>query len=248
MTNELPPPLPSETPPPPPNYQPPEAATAPQKSKLSPTKIIPITIGVIILGLIIFFAIKLLSNKPKSPKSSLDTPTTITYWGLWEPLSVMEPVISAFEKDNPGIKVKYISQSYKDYQQRLNNALSSLDPPDVVRLHTSWLPMFISNLLPAPANTVSSTQMETNFYPSITSTLSLNNQVYGVPMVAEGLALYINSTMYQQASLQVPETWEELRSNAKKLTQRDPETGQITRAGVALGTTNNVNSKRSQPF
>jgi len=234
------PPLPSETPPPPPNYQPPEAATAPQKSKLSTTKIVPIIAGVIILGLIIFFAIKLLSNKSTDPQATPIKVTTITYWGLWEPLSVMEPVISAFEKDNPSIKVKYISQSHKDYQQRLGNALSSQDPPDIVRLHTSWLPMYISDLLPAPANTVSVTQMETNFYPTITSTLSVNNQVYGVPMATEGLALFINSDMYQQASLQVPETWEDLRSNAKKLTQKDPETGKLTRAGVALGTTSNV--------
>jgi ABC-type glycerol-3-phosphate transport system substrate-binding protein len=235
-----PPPLPSDTPPPPPNYEAPKAATAPQKNKFASSKIVPIFAGVLVLGLIILFVVKLLNNKPPTPQTTPVKVTTITYWGLWEPLSVMEPVISAFEKDNPSIKVKYISQSHKDYQQRLGNALSSQDPPDIVRLHSSWLPMYISNLLPAPANTVSATQIETNFYPTITSTLSLDNQVYGVPIAAEGLALFINSTMYQQASLQTPETWEDLRSNAKKLTQKDPETGKIVRAGVALGTTNNV--------
>ena len=234
------PPLPSDTPPPPPNYQPPEPAKNPPKIKLSPSKIIPIVAGVLIVGLIIFFAIKLLNKKPTGSQTTPVKATIITYWGLWEPLSVMKPVISAFEKDNPGIKVKYVSQSHKDYQQRLGNALSSQDPPDIIRLHTSWLPTYIEYLLPAPANTVSSTQIETNFYPTVTSTLSLNNQVYGVPIAAEGLALYINSAHYQQASLQVPETWEDLRSNAKKLTQKNPETGKITRAGVALGTTTNV--------
>lgn len=234
------PPLPSETPPPPPNYQPPEPVAAPPKIKLSTTKIIPIIAGVLILGLIIFFAIKLLNKKPATSQTTPIKITTITYWGLWEPLSVMQPVITAFEKDNPTIKINYISQSHKDYQQRLSNALTSQDPPDIVRLHTSWLPMYITDLLPAPANTVSTTQIETNFYPTITSTLSLNNQVYGVPIAAEGLALFINSTMYQQASLQVPETWEDLRSNAKKLIIKNPETGKIVRAGVALGTTNNV--------
>ena len=152
----------------------------------------------------------------------------------------MQPVISAFEKENPGIKVNYISQSHKDYQQRLGNALTNKTPPDIIRLHTSWLPIYLDKLMPAPANTVSAAQMEANFYPTIVSSLTLNNQVYGVPIVAEGLALFINSAMYQEASLQVPETWEDLRNNAKKLTQKDPDTGKITRAGVALGTTTNV--------
>jgi len=234
------PPPPSETPPPPPNYQPPEPVVAPPQTKPSITKIIPIAVGVLILGLIAFFAIKLLNKKDTSPQATPVKVTTLTYWGLWEPLSVMKPVISAFEKDNPGIKIKYISQSHKDYQQRLANTLDSQTPPDIVRLHASWLPMYIDKLMPAPANTVSPTQLKTNFYPIIASSLSSNNQVYGVPVAAEGLSLFINSAMYKQASLQIPETWEDLRNNAKKLTQKDPETGQIIRAGVALGTTNNV--------
>ena len=235
-----PPPLPSDTPPPPPNYQPPEPATAPVKNKFSNTKIIAIIAGVLVIGLIIFFVIKLINNKSTPSQASPDKITTLTYWGLWEPLSVMKPVIAAFEKDNPNIKINYITQSHKDYQQRLGNALSTQTPPDIIRLHTNWLPMYIDNLLPAPANTVSTTQIETNFYPTITSTLTLGNQVYGVPIAAEGLALFINSTMYEQASLQIPTTWEDLRNNAKKLTIKNPDTGQIVRAGVALGTTTNV--------
>lgn len=235
------PPLPSDTPPPPPNYKAPEPAVAPLRKKPSVTKLIPIIAGALILGLIIFFATKLLSKKDTTPQTTPIKVTTLTYWGLWESAQVMKPVITAFEKDNPTIKIKYINQSHKDYQQRLGNILTGQITPDIVKLHTTWLPMYIDKLMPAPANTISSTEMEANFYPTITSSLSLNSQVYGVPIAAEGLALFINSSMYQEASLQVPETWEDLRNNAKKLTVKDPTTGKITRAGVALGTTTNVN-------
>jgi multiple sugar transport system substrate-binding protein len=239
--SDTPPPPPSDTPPPPPNYQPPEPATKPPKTKFSSKKLIPIIVIAVVVSLVIFLVIKLINNRP-TKKATTPTPkaTTITYWGLWEPASVMKPVISAFEKENPDIKVNYISQSHKDYQQRLSNALKSKTPPDIVRLHTSWLPIYIKNLMPAPANTISSTQIDTNFYPTITSTLTLNNQVYGVPVASEGLALFINSEMFKQASLSVPETWEDLRSSAEKLTQKDKDTEKITRAGVALGTTTNV--------
>lgn len=238
MDNKLP--LPSETPPPPPNYQPPKPVTDTPSVKPSFTKIIPFVVGAIFLVLIIFFTIKLIRKKPsKSPTTPIKI-TTLTYWGLWEPALVMQPLISAFEKDNPNIKINYVFQSHQDYQQRLDNALNSQSSPDIVNLHSSWLPLYITQLMPALANTVSPAQLSANFYPVVASALSPNNQVYGVPLTIEGLALFINSQMYQQASLQLPQTWEDLRNNAQKLTQRDPLTGKITRAGVALGTTSNI--------
>ncbi len=247
MSNQISsPPLPSppsETPPPPPNYHPPKPAIHSPVNKLSKSpkiKVIFIIAGILIFILTIFFIIKNVGHKKTKTPTTSGKITTLTYWGLWEPPSVMEPVISAFEKDNPNIKINYIVQSHKDYQQRLSNVLNSKESPDIVKLHTSWLPLFKKQLMPAPVNTISPSQLATNFYPVIQSTLSLNNQVYGIPITAEGLALFINSEMYKQASLQIPETWEDLKNNAKQLTQRDPETGKITRAGVALGNTTNV--------
>ncbi|MDD3679800.1 MAG: hypothetical protein PHX72_03030, partial [Candidatus Shapirobacteria bacterium] len=37
--------------------------------------------------------------------------TVITYWGLWEPESVMVGLIEEFEKENPKIKINYTQQN-----------------------------------------------------------------------------------------------------------------------------------------
>ncbi len=159
---------------------------------------------------------------------------------MWEPAQVMKPVIDAFEKQNPGIKVNYQPQSSQDYQDRLKTNLESQTPPDVFRLHTTWLPLFAKYILPAPANTISSTELSTNFYPIVSKLLVSNNQVYGVPVTVEGLALFVNTAMLQQKQIKTPKTWEDLVTAAKLLKEEDPLTGKLTRAGVALGNTSNV--------
>ncbi len=232
-------PLPEEAAPPPPGYEPPPSAAAPIIHP-SPLKIVvPIAVGLIVIGLIAFLASKLFSSKPTAPTAPTKT-VTLTYYGLWEPSTVMQPVIDAFQKQNPTIKVNYQLQSPQDYQDRLQTALQDPNPPDIVRLHTTWLPLFAKSLLPAPPNTLSATEVSTNFYPIVSQLLVANNQVYGIPVTVDGLALYINTAMFQQKSLQPPKTWEDLLTAAKTLTEADPVTSKITRAGVALGNTVNV--------
>jgi ABC-type glycerol-3-phosphate transport system substrate-binding protein len=152
----------------------------------------------------------------------------------------MKPVIEAFQKENPNITVDYQLQSPQDYQDRLRTNLDSPAPNDVVTVHSTWLPIFAKYLLPAPVNTLSATELVTNFYPVVAQSLVAGNQVYGAPMSIEGLALFVNTAMLQQKLLQPPKTWEDLLSSAKALREVDPITGKLVRAGVALGNTTNV--------
>lgn len=207
--------------------------------------IAPIVLLVLLGG---FFLIRSLTGggakttdgQPLPTKSSNTKSVTINYFGLWEPSQVMKPVIDAFEKQNPNIKVNYLPQSSQDYQERLMTNLSGQTPPDVFRLHTTWLPLFAKYILPVPANTISATEISTNFYPIVSKLLVSNGQVYGVPMTVEGLGLFVNTSMLAQKQIKTPKTWEDLVTAAKALKEEEPSTGKITRAGVALGNTSNV--------
>lgn len=237
-------PPPEENPTLPPTYQPPEPATAPH-IKGSPFKyLVPVVGGLIVLGIIIFVANLIFSSLGKSNQKSVavkeDKTVTINYWGLWEQPEVMKVVIAAFEKDNPTIKVNYQLQSHVDYQDRLQTSFGSQNPPDVARIHATWMPIFFKSLFPAPANTISATEIDTNFYPLVKNSVVFSDQVYGVPMNMDGLVLFTNSTIMRQAGITSVKTWDDLRSAASTLTKVDEVTGKITRAGVALGTTSNV--------
>jgi ABC-type glycerol-3-phosphate transport system substrate-binding protein len=54
----------------------------------------------------------------------------------------------------------------------------------------------------------------------------------------DGLGLYYNQRLLTSAGQAVPQSWDELRRTAKQLTV--VQNGVIERAGVALGTTGNV--------
>lgn len=233
---------PEEAAPPPPGYQPPLAALPPAGKTPMPKLLIPIVGGILVVGLIIFVLFRVLaSGKASTPQSVSPTKAiTLTYFGLWEPTSVMKPVIDTFEARNPNIKIDYQLQSSQDYQDRIKTAIDGPNSPDIVRLHTTWLPLFASSLLSAPPNTISATELNTNFYPIVGKLLVASNQVYGVPITAESLGLFVNTAMLQQKQLQPPKSWEDLLTVAKAVKEADPLTGKITRAGVALGNTTNV--------
>lgn len=165
-------------------------------------------------------------------------PVSLEYWGLWEPKEVMEPILKEFETQNPGITVQYVSQSYKDYRERLQTSIVSKTGPDVFRFHASWSPMLARELSPLPSSVLTASDFESVFYPVARAQLTVNNSIVGVPVMYDGLVLYYNKDIFQNAGLQPPKTWSELRQYAITLT--DTQDGQIRRGGVALGTSTNV--------
>ena len=164
---------------------------------------------------------------------------TIAYWGLWEPASVMAPVIAKFEEENPGIKVDYQMQLKTDYRERLQSAVARGEGPDIMRLHATWLPMFREELSPASADQFSTNEFSQAFYPAAAEDLVKNGSVMAVPLGIDGLGLFINNQMLAATDSGVPKNWDEFRKTAFALTKRDSR-GQIVQSGAAMGTTGNV--------
>ena len=172
--------------------------------------------------------------------SKKETPTekaSLTYWGLWEPESVMNQIITDYQQTHPNVSINYTKQSPKDYRERLQSALISGSGPDIFRLHNTWVPMLKNELEPAPSGTIDLSV----FYLVVSDDLKISQKTYAVPLEFDGLALFYNPQILQQAGKSVPTTWEELRNTAAELTVKDA-TGKIQTAGVALGTTNNVDN------
>lgn len=220
-------------------------ATAPtaSTSKKTKPKIPPYflfaAIGIIVIILIIV-VIKVLVPALSSKKV---TPVTITYWGLWEDSSVLQGLISEFEAKNPSIKINYKKNDKTDYRSRLAGRLTK-DPdveevPDIFRIHSSWLPMFTDMLAPVPATTVTSLNLEQDFYSVYKNDLKIGNSYYAVPLMYDGLVLFYNKDLIQKGGVELPKSWWDLQTTAAKLTVRD-EQGNIQIAGVAMGLTDNV--------
>jgi multiple sugar transport system substrate-binding protein len=177
---------------------------------------------------------------PAGKTTPAKTTVTLEYWGLWEPLEVMTPLIEEYQKLNSTVKINYTQQKTDQYRQRVQAAIRQGNGPDIFRYHNTWLPMVYADLTVAPAGTVTAADLQQSFYPIVGKTLASTGKVYGVPLMYEGLALIYNKSILEAANAQPPQDWEAVRKLASTLTIRNGS--QLERSGIALGTSGNVDN------
>lgn len=182
--------------------------------------------------LIIRFIMPLFSSKGEQK-------VTLSYWGLWEEVSVMQTLIAEFQKENPTITITYSKEDPKQYRERLMTRTNSGTGPDIFRYHNSWVPQLTTVLLPLPTSVISGADFKKQYYPVMHEDLIKNGAVYGIPLEIDTLALFVNTEALQAAGLTPPTTWEDFTSSAKDLTVKG-EDGKIKTAGAALGAFDNI--------
>lgn len=224
---QAPEPAPPPTPAPVPNEVP------PGRDVVGFRNLIPIIIGIFAVLLVVLIVVVI----PKFTKKA--EPITLNYWGLWEPNSVMQAVIADYETANPNIKISYAMQNPKNYRSRFLTAGGQANSPDIVRIHNTWLPMLKKDLAPAPETVLKLSDL-TAYYPIVQKNFVSAGKIYALPLEIDGLALFYNEDIFKEAGASPPSDWNTLRKLAFDLTKTNSETKIIERAGVALGTTGNV--------
>lgn len=203
----------------------------------------------IILVLLLVFAL-LAKRMGGSKTEPLDI--TLNYWGLFEPAEVMTPLINEyinlFEERNPGstLKINYEQRYFESLSQYKETVLTRLTQgggPDIVRLHATWIPQFATELSSLPPEIMSVEQYNNTFYRVASLQNTVNGQIYGLPLMYDGLVLLLNKDLFIASGLALPKvgdnlTWNEFSVLAKALTKR--EGSKITQAGAAVGLANNI--------
>lgn len=171
---------------------------------------------------------------------------TLTYWGLWEPPSVMQPVIDEFEAANPNIKIAYSQQTFSNYESRLftrlKQATGNEEPaPDIFRIHNTWTPKYYSYLAPMPADIMSVEEYQQKFYPTALNDFTAKNgNIYAIPWEIDGLMVFYNKQLLAKEGVtEPPGDWDSFFELASDLTKRDAS-GRIIQSGLAIGTSRNI--------
>ncbi len=233
---------PPDSVPPPPSTEPEPPTPGEPAQVVEPLfkRLIPILIGIGVIILLFLLVTKLIIPRFKTAEPKEVQSVSLKYWGLWEPESIISQVIKDYQTDHPNVTIQYTRQSHQDYRERLQSALARGDGPDIFRWHNTWLPMLKNDLAPIPSQIYSSNEFDTTFYPAVKKDVYSGGNYYGIPLEFDTLALYVNEDIFaQNPDQKVPTTWDNLRQTAFKLTQKDTN-GNPTRAGVAMGTTENV--------
>lgn len=199
------------------------------------TAVIIVLIFSIVLGFLFWKYSPQLLKKGEDPNKSI----SLTYWGLWEDESAFRPVIEAYQKLHPNIKITYVKQNPLNYWTRLQTQIRAGQGPDIFRIHSSWLPMFMYDLAPALPGTIDINQYTQAFYPVAKDTLTQGGKIYAVPLEIDGLGMYVNTDILKGVNVNIPKTWQEFVEAARKTTVKNQQ-GQIQTAGASLGTTENI--------
>ncbi len=220
-----------------------------------------LVIGIFIVFLLVILLVLLLTrdNDPQATgPNQPNTPTTpgggstpkgqieLSYWGLWEPETVMDPIIKEYENANPNVKIKYSQQPFYDYEATLHTRLQQgsvgdSPAPDIVKINNSWLPRYENLLSPLPSDIMPKSEYSETFFPACLEDFTgSDGNIYAIPIGIDGLLLYYNKVLLSQEGVsEPPRDWDGIIELANSLTKVD-SAGRITQAGLAMGTTNNV--------
>ena len=212
-----------------------------------------IIVAVVLLVLIIGTTVFLFLNRDRQSDTGEngDTPFTgerveLSYWGLWEPGTVMQPIIDEFHDMYPHIRVNYSQQSFTAYEStlytRLRQAVETGEPaPDIFRIHSTWTPKYYRYLSPLPSQVMTSEEYSETFYPTVVNDFTAKDgNIYAMPWSIDGLMVFYNKNLLSQAGVEKPpEDWDSFFELAQRLTRKDAS-GRITQSGLAMGTSRNI--------
>jgi multiple sugar transport system substrate-binding protein len=141
-------------------------------------------------------------------------------------------VISAFEQQNPKIKVDLQVINWNDIDTQVKTMVQNGNQPDI--LQTGGYADFAKNGQLYAAQDVLSGSTATDFIPAMANAGQQGGTQYGIPFVSSARMFLINNALFKKAGLdpaKPPKTWDDLTADATALKKAGVEIP----LGVPLG-------------
>lgn len=176
----------------------------------------------IILGLLcIIFFIMLQSNKRiighfDGPIfTATKTQNELVFWTLQmsDFSQYMTDLINEFEKENPGIKIKWIDVPFSEGEKRTLASVLSDNPPDLINLN----PDFSAILAQKGALYEIDPSYTEQFVPQIIESLKYNGKIYSVPWYATSAVTIYNKKLFKKTNVKVPQTYYQMGQSAGQI-------------------------------
>jgi multiple sugar transport system substrate-binding protein len=160
-----------------------------------------------------------------SPASEAKGPVTIEMcvWGMpFENDLYTKIYIPEFERQNPGIKVRF--HHFEDYSNRVLLSHAGGIAPDVIREFSQTGMVWTRRGLNLPLNRFIDGPRgikRDDFIPVLWDTLRYRGETYGVPQDINLIGLFYNKDLFDKAGLKYPDatwTWKDLQRAVEKLT------------------------------
>jgi len=148
---------------------------------------------------------------------------TLEFWELSVGEELMRSLLDKFERQHPGIHVRFQQLSWDYGLDKVITAIAAGNAPDVCELGTDWVPQFSSTGVLKDL-TESLTPIKDQFL--LWESATYRDRLYGMPWLAGTRILFYNRDLFAKAGLdpdQPPATWEELKGAAKAVSALSPD-------------------------
>lgn len=165
------------------------------------------------------------------PAQAAPKPVTITYFtftAVPDHLDTLKAQIAAFEKANPGIKVKVQSAAYADYFTKLKTQVAGGNAPDVFDLNYENFVTYAKagTLLNLNAQAKADKAFKKSVYfGKAYDVFNLAKKQYGLPASYSTTVLFYNKDLFKAAGVAVPNgkwDWSDEESAAEALKAKLP--------------------------
>ncbi len=182
---------------------------------------------------------------------------TLKIWRLFDSEEIMQPIINDYIEDRRekyDLTITYEQKEYDEYVETTTNALAAKQGPDIWMIRNDWVTREYDKLEPLPEKIMGEEQYKEMFPAVVTNDNIIDGKIYGMPWSVDTLSLYYNQDILNKVREELedakivdhqdkileeaPGNWDELIRAVKYLTKKDGDN--IARAGIALGTANNV--------
>lgn len=224
---------------------------------------------ILIIALVLITPLVLGGCKKKCPKATKNIPGTeeyrpdcpyeekqtgggkkeLNFYYVFDDSDAFKEQIQAFQSQNQGVVIrskKFVN--LEEYEDLIINEIAEGEGPDVFMVHNSWMLKHWKKLLPQPLDlpvVVTPDLFRQVFFQAAADDLLINEQVYGMPLSIDSLAIYYNKAYFRDliATSDNPGSlWEEIKNQVFQLTKRNNSPERFALAGMGIGRADNVNS------
>jgi sn-glycerol 3-phosphate transport system substrate-binding protein len=154
---------------------------------------------------------------------------------------IVDGMVERFHKDHPDIRIKSIyAGTYQDSVAKALTAYKGGHAPQVaVLLSTDMFTLIDEGAIMPFDSLLKSDEDQTwlnGFYKGFMANSQTGGKTWGIPFQRSTIVMYYNKDLFKQAGLdpnRPPVTWEELVTQAQKLTKKD-SSGQVTQWGLEI--------------
>lgn len=136
---------------------------------------------------------------------------TLRFWGMGREGEVVQQLVSEFERENPGIRVRVQQIPWTAAHEKLLTAHVGDATPDVAQLGNTWVPEFaaLDALRPLDGHVRASAAVKAaGFFPGIWDTNVVDGRVYGIPWYVDTRVLFYRTDLLKQAGYDsMPGDW-----------------------------------------